>query len=337
MIAEMNTSSSKTIMKRFVSFARQNSMALVLFSLLIIFSIASKGVFLTPNNLVTILFQTSIVGVIALGQMLVIVSGGIDLSVASTAILVAILMGGTSSLKQQALSFSGLLPYIGLIPAILLGLGAGAIIGLLNGVIITFIGVPPFITTLATFLMASGVAMILTGGAPIYYPAKFFTDFGAHKVLGLPAPVILWFVLIIIIGYVLHRTRFGAKVYTIGGNERAAIYSGINVKMIRIILYVLCGVLAGVGGFLFLSRIGSVTLDSGRNFLMQSIAMVVVGGVLLEGGKGSIKDVVVGSFILASLGNFMNIMLINQYIQSAIEGFVILLAVMVNVRLNSDH
>ncbi len=311
-----------------------NSMLVVLIVLIIFGAIISDGIFLRPTNLLTILFQTSIVGVIALGQMLVIISGGIDLSVASVAILVAIIMGGTSSIRQQALSFSGLLPYVGLIPAILLGLGAGAFIGLLNGLIIVILGIPPFITTLATFLLASGIAMILTGGAPIYYPARFFVDFGAYRLFGIPGPVLLWLFLIIVIGFLLHRTRFGVKVYAIGGNERAAIYSGINSKAVKIVLYTLCGLLAGIGGFLFLSRIGSVTLDSGRNFLMQSIAIVVVGGIALTGGRGSIKDAIVGALILASLGNIMNIMLVSQYIQSAIEGLIILLAVMANVRIN---
>jgi ribose/xylose/arabinose/galactoside ABC-type transport system permease subunit len=335
--AEMHNLRSRNLLAKFGDFASKNAMVLVLFAFLIFSTIVSKGIFLRPSNIITILFQTSIVGVISLGQMLVIISGGLDLSVASVAILVAVLMGGTSSLRQQALSFSGFLPFLGLVPAIILGLSAGLIMGLINGLIIAFIGVPPFITTLATMLMASGVAMILTGGAPIYYPAEFFTQFAATTFFGIPAPVYLWFILLAIIGYILHRTKLGAKTYAIGGNERAAIYSGINVKAVKIVLYMLCGLLAAVGGFLFLSRIGSVTLDSGRNLLMQSIAMVVVGGVLLQGGKGGIKEALVGSLILASLSNLMNIMLVNQYIQSAVEGLVILVAVMVNTRFNRDR
>lgn len=334
MNVDLELSKSNKVNKGISEFVSNNSMVVVLFVIILFGAIVTKGIFLEPTNLLTILFQTSIVGVIALGQMLVIISGGIDLSVASVAVLVAIVMGGTSSIRQQALSFSGLLPFIGLIPAMLLGLASGAFMGLLNGLIITFLGLPPFITTLATFLLSSGIAMILTGGAPIYYPAKFFTDFGAFKLLGIPAPVLLWVLLILIVGFLLHKTRFGVKVYAIGGNERAAIYSGINSKAIKIVLYTICGLLAGIGGFLFLCRIGSVTLDSGRNFLMQSIAMVVVGGISLKGGRGSIKDAIVGALILASLGNIMNIMLVSQYIQSAIEGFVILLAVMANVRIN---
>jgi ribose transport system permease protein len=186
-------------------------------------------------------------------------------------------------------------------------------------------------------LLVSGTAMILTGGAPIYYPAEFFPNFAAKQILGVPAPVYLWFGLLILAGYILHRTKIGAKAYAIGGNERAARYSGINVKAVKIVLYTLCALMAGIGGFLFLCRIGSVTLDSGRDFVMQSIAMVVVGGVLLQGGKGSIKDALVGALILASLSNLMNIMLVNQYIQSAISGVVILLAVMLNVRINQNR
>jgi ribose/xylose/arabinose/galactoside ABC-type transport system permease subunit len=320
-----------------LDFAASNSMVLILIVFIVISAIVSKGVFLRPSNVVTILYQTSIVGVISLGQMLVIIAGGMDLSVSATAILVAILMGGTSSLRQQALSFSGVLPYVGLVPAIFLGLGAALFIGMMNGVIITFTGIPPFITTLAMMLLVSGTAMILTGGAPIYYPAEFFPNFAAKQILGVPAPVYLWFGLLILAGYILHRTKIGAKAYAIGGNERAARYSGINVKAVKIVLYTLCALMAGIGGFLFLCRIGSVTLDSGRDFVMQSIAMVVVGGVLLQGGKGSIKDALVGALILASLSNLMNIMLVNQYIQSAISGVVILLAVMLNVRINQNR
>jgi ribose/xylose/arabinose/galactoside ABC-type transport system permease subunit len=317
-----------------MSFVANNSMLLILIVFIIISAIVSKGVFLRPSNVVTILYQTSIVGVIALGQMLVIISGGLDLSVSATAILVAILMGGTSSLRQQALSFSGALPYLGLVPAIFLGLGAALFIGMMNGVIITFTGIPPFITTLAMMLIVSGISMLLTGGAPIYYPAEFFPNFAAKLIFGVPLPVYLWFGLLVVVGYFLHSTKTGAKTYAIGGNERAARYSGVDVKGVKIILYTLCALMAGIGGFLFLCRIGSVTLDSGRDFVMQSIAMVVVGGVILQGGRGTIKDALVGALILASLGNLMNIVLVNQYIQSAVSGVVVLLAVMLNVRLN---
>ena len=137
-------------------FVSTNSMVVVLFVIIIFGAIVSKGIFLKPTNLLAILFQTSIVGVIALGQMLVIISGGIDLSVASVAILVAIVMGGTSSIRQQALSFSGLLPFIGLIPAMLLGLASGAFMGLLNGLIITFLGE----TILKHFVFSCFVLMI---------------------------------------------------------------------------------------------------------------------------------------------------------------------------------
>lgn len=322
---------------RLAGFVANNSMLLVLLGFVLFATIISGGVFLRPSNIVTILFQTSIVGVIALGQMMVIIGGGLDLSVAAVAILAAIIMGGTSSERQQALSFSGMLPYLGLVPAIVLGLATGAAIGAVNGLIVAFTRIPPFITTLAMMLTVSGISMLLTGGAPIYYPHEAFTDFAETKFVGIPAPVFLWFVLLLVMGYVLHRTKLGAKTYTIGANERAAIYSGVQVKRVKVALYTICALLAAVGGFLFLSRIGSVTLDSGRNLLMQSIAMVVVGGVLLQGGKGSIKDALVGALVLASLGNLMNIMLVNQYIQSAVEGVVILLAVMLNIRINSTQ
>lgn len=317
-------------------FAARNSMVIVLIFFVVVCTIISEGRFLRPSNVTTILYQLSIVGVIALGQLIIIISGGIDLSVASVAILSAVIMGGTSSLRQQVLSFSGVLPYLGLVPAIIVGLLAGVLIGLVNGLIIAYTGVPPFITTLATMLISSGIAMILTGGAPIYYPHKFFTSYGDYKILGLSCSVYTWILFLILIGILLHKTKFGAKIYAIGGNERAAIYSGINVKKIKIFLYCISGLMSAIGGFLFLARIGSVTLDSGGSFQMQSIAMVVVGGVLLEGGKGSIKDALVGSLILASLGNIMNIMVVNQYLQSSIEGIVILLAVMTNVRMNSN-
>ncbi len=313
------------------------SMVIVLILFVLFSAVVSGGIFLRPSNIITILYQTSIVGVIALGQMMVIIGGGLDLSVAAVAILAAILMGGTSSERQQALSFSGLLPYLGLAPAIVLGLAAGAVAGLMNGLLIAFTRIPPFIVTLAMMLTVTGVSMILTGGAPIYYPNPAFTDFAALNVVGVPAPVLLWFVLLVVMGFVLHRTKLGARTYAIGSNERAAIYSGIRVRQTKVILYTICGFLAAVGGLLFLSRIGSVTLDSGRTLLMQSIAMVVVGGVLLQGGKGTIKDALVGALILASLSNLMNIMLVNQYLQSAVEGVVILVAVMINVRLHADR
>ena len=308
---------------------------LLVFVLFIVFAaIISKGRFIQPSNISVILFQCSVIGVLALGQTLVILLAGIDLSIATVAILAAIVMGAGGSEEQQMMNLSGILPYLGFLPSIIVALVGAALIGLINGVAVVTFRIPAFITTLAMSLALSGLAMLMTGGSPVHYPDPFFADFGTMKFLSLPAPVYVFALLALIAAFFLARSRLGVMLYAIGGNPRAAGLSGIPVKSVTILAYVLCSLFGGIAGFLFLARTGSVAPTSGGELLLSTIAAVVVGGVSLAGGKGSIANAVIGTLLLAGLGNLMNIMLISPHLQDAVSGLIIVLAIMMNARLD---
>ena len=258
-------------------FWRDNGSLVVLIVFVILASIVSEGVFLRPSNLATILYQASIIGVLVLGQTLVVIAGGIDLSVVAILILSSVVMGGMGSERQAMMSF-GALPYIGFFPALVAGFAVSAMLGLLNGVLITYAKIPAFVATLATALLIGGLILLATGGAPIYYPDPFYTAFGNAKVLGLPAPVYVFVSISVVVWWLLGFTSFGKKIYALGGSERAAKYTGINVDRIRLATFILSGLFAGLGGFLFLCRTGYVSYSSGGDILMSTIAAMVVGG-----------------------------------------------------------
>lgn len=312
----------------------ENAILLVFVLFVAFATIVSGGRFIHPANVSVILFQCSVIGVLALGQTLVILLAGIDLSVATVAIFAAIIMGAGGSEEQQMMNLSGILPFLGFLPSIVIALFAAALVGLINGIAVVAFRIPAFITTLAMSLALSGLAMLLTGGSPVHYPDPFFADFGGMKLLTIPAPVYVFAVFALISAFLLARSRFGIMIYAIGGNRRAAALSGIPVRRVTVLAYVLCSLFGGIAGFLFLARTGSVAPTSGGELLLSTIAAVVVGGVSLTGGKGSILNAVIGTLMLAGLANLMNIMLISSHLQDAVSGLIIVLAIMLNARLN---
>lgn len=313
---------------------RDNGIVLLFGGFVLLATAVSGGHFLNPSNIVNVVFQSSVVGVLALGETLVMLTGGIDLSVVATAILAAIVIGGAGSERQQAMSMSSIMPFLGLWPAIAAGIGGAALVGLINGIMTVKLKIPAFIATLAMSLVLAGLGMVLSGGAPIDYPDPFFEAFGQAKLLGVPYPAWTFLGIAALLGLALSRSAVGLAVYALGGNLRAARLSGIPVERITILMYALSGLLGGIGGFLFLARTGSVANDSGGNLLLTTIAAVVVGGVSLAGGYGSIKNAVFGVLLLAGLSNLMNILLVSPHIQDALSGGVILIAIAANARLN---
>lgn len=313
-----------------------NSMLIVLILFVIFATVTTDGKFIERQNLNTMLYQSSTIGVLAIGQALVMVAGGIDLSQATLLILVATLMGGAGSERQQDMNLGGQLTYLGLEPAILLGLGAAAFIGFMNGLVTVVARIPPFITTLVSSLVVAGATLLLTGGAPIYYPNDFFVEFGQRQLLELPYPVYVWIVLSIVFAVFLARSKYGSMIYALGGNERAALLCGLRVSWIKIMVFTLSGILAGIAGFLYLSRTGYVTPVLNDDYLLQTIAAVVVGGVSMTGGRGGIRHAFLGVLIFGALSNWMNIQLISPHVQDAVAGAIIIAAVMMNVRIARD-
>jgi ribose/xylose/arabinose/galactoside ABC-type transport system permease subunit len=316
---------------------RANGIVLV-FVLFVVFAAAiSNGRFLQSSNISIILFQSSIVGVLALGEMLVMLAGGIDLSIAALAVLAAIIMGGAGSERQQAMSLSAALPYVGFLPAILIAGVSALLIGFVNGLLIIKLRIPAFIATLAMALLLSGLGLLLTGGSPIYYPDPFFKNFGESKFLLLSYPVYVFVLLTIFMMFVLSRAKIGVIVYALGSNYRAARLSGLPVTSAALCVYTISGAFAAVAGFLFLARTAFVAPNSGENLLLTAIASVVVGGVSLAGGKGSIGNAFFGVLLLASLSNLMNILLISPHIQDAVSGVIILIAIAINKRIDPER
>ncbi|TQN42387.1 ribose transport system permease protein/putative xylitol transport system permease protein [Blastococcus colisei] len=303
------------------------AMVWVLVALILAAIVLSKGVFVRPSNLTTVLYQISVVGVLAMAQAFAVISKGLDLSLGATAILAALVIGDSSSADPQ------FLPHLPLPLAIVAGLVVGLVVGVVNGVIAGRTPVPPFIITLSTYLVIVGVTFMITQGAPVTQPDQLLKDLGDARVWILPVPVLLWFALIVVGHLVLSRTKQGAMLYSVGGNETAARLSGVPVARIKMFVYGAAGVFAAAAGLLFLARTGSVSPSAGSEFMLMSLAAVVVGGIPLSGGQGKIKDVVLGVLILGIAGNLMNLMLISPYLQMAVQGAIILLAVGANQRL----
>lgn len=316
---------------------RDNGIFIVFALFLVFATIVSAGRFIQPGNLTVIIYQGSVIGVLALGEALVMLVAGIDLSIVAVAILAALVMGAGGSERQQEMNLSGIVPFLGFLPALLLAFVGATAVGFINGLAVVKLRIPPFIVTLAMSLALSGVAMLSTGGTPVNYPDAFYSAFGRIKILDVPAPVYVYVALALALAVFLARSKFGVMLYATGGNPRAARLSGIPVGRVTILVYTLAGFLGGVAGFLFLARTGSVSPGSGGSLLLNTIAACVVGGISLYGGKGSIRNAVIGTLLLAGLGNLMNILHVAPSIQDAVSGLIILVAIMINVRLDKDQ
>lgn len=295
----------------------------ILAGLVTLAAILSKGVFLNPTNLVNLVYQNVILGVVALGQWLVILTSGIDLSVGSMVGLSSVLL----VLYQDA----------GLTTALIIAVGGAVVLGLLNGTLVTYQRLPAFVVTLAVMQIGTSTAQIFSGGAAVYRGlggadlAPGLAGFNKALVLGVPAPFVIW--LITLVGISLYmRSSVGHFTYTVGGNERAAYLSGLPVRRVKMLAYALSGLLAGVGGVLSVARVGMGDPQAGTAYLLDTIAAVTIGGTSLAGGKGSIVGTFLGVLILGTLNNITNLLNVSPTMQPAVKGAVILLAVFLGTR-----
>ncbi len=294
---------------------------LILVGLVVLASVFSQGVFLQPKNLINLINQNALLIVIAMGQLLVIVTGGIDLSVGS---MVAI-----SSVLFVLFQDQGILAAAGI------ALAAGVLFGLVNGFLVTYIRLPAFVVTLASMQIISSVAKVLSGGGAIYaglggteIPAGL-GEFYKQSWLGIPYPLFICVGFVVLVGFYL-RTSAGQAVFSIGGNERAAFLSGIPTRLVKMAVYVISAALCCVGGVLFVARVGMGDPQTGTWIPLDSIAAVSIGGASLSGGSGTIAGTLTGVVILSVLNNIMNLLGVPPTLQPAIKGIVILLAVYLN-------
>ena len=280
----------------------------------LIFTILSAN-FFTVNNLLTIALQTSVIGVLAIAETFAIITSGIDLSVGSV-LAVSGVVAGKLMVYGMPVSIS-----------IIAGLAVGAFCGLLTGLAITKLEIAPFIATLGVMSIARGAAYIITGALPVSGLPQSFYVIGGGKLLGIPVAVIIMFVLALIFGFILSKTKFGRYVYCLGSNEDAAKLSGINVDMTKIGVYVIAGLLAAAAGIILASRLVSAQATAGIGYEMDGISAAIVGGCSPLGGVGKIRETIIGAFIIGTLRNGLNLLSVSAFWQQVAIGLVIILAV----------
>ncbi|MFS0593784.1 ribose ABC transporter permease [Cytobacillus horneckiae] len=287
--------------------------------IIIILAIMSPN-FSTTENLFNVLRQVSINALIAFGMTFVILTGGIDLSVGSILALASALTAGMLA--------SGMDPIL----AVLLGLLAGAAMGLFNGLIIAKGKVAPFIATLATMTIFRGLTLVYTEGRPItgLSDAVSFQMLGKGYFLGIPFPVITMLIAYLILYFLLKKTTFGRGVYAIGGNEEASRLSGLKVDRLKMGVYSLSGLLAALAGITLMSRLDSAQPTAGTSYELDAIAAVVLGGTSLSGGRGWIFGTLIGALIIGVLNNGLNLLNVSSFYQQVVKGGVILLAVLID-------
>lgn len=284
--------------------------------------------FLTADNAWNVMRQISVNVVISVGMTLVILTGGIDLSVGS---ILAFCGAVTAGMLKFGAEIPGLNLYVDftLVGALVGGILIGTALGWFNGLTITRFKVPPFVATLAMLTIARGLTMLWTGGFPITGLGESMAFIGTGWFLGMPMPV--WISIVIVVAAVIltNRTRLGRYIYAIGGNEKAAELSGLKIRKIKMIVYSIAGAMAAIGGILVTSRLDSAQPNAGAGFELDSIAAVVIGGTSLSGGKGTIMGTVQGALIIGILNNGLVLLNVSPFWQQVIKGLVILLAVII--------
>lgn len=285
--------------------------------MLLFFTIASPY-FFNMRNFLNIGLYSSIVGTSAVGMTLVLLSGGIDVSVGAIMGLVGVAMG-------MMLQANYPMPLV-----VLSGLIMGTFCGLVNGLIITKLRINALIATLSTMAIFRGLAFVVCGGLSVLITSVDFRWFGRGYLLNIPVSLIIMIVFFIIFGYILKNTKFGRRIYATGGNPRASYLSGINIRRIRIWVFTISGFTAGLGGLLMASQTGSGLPQAGQGMELDVIAAVVLGGTSLAGGRGKIIGTLLGVLMMSTLSNGMILMNVPSFYQQIAKGCVLLLAVMVD-------
>jgi ribose/xylose/arabinose/galactoside ABC-type transport system permease subunit len=275
--------------------------------------------FLTLPNLINILRQVAIVGILAIGMTFVILTKGIDLSVGSL-------------LGISVVLYASLLENYSMAIAIPVGLGAAMLAGLVNGLGVAWARIPPFIMTLGMLSFARGIAFIYTGGTPIPILNESFYSLGNGYIAGIPIPSLILLAVLVVSAIVLSLTAFGRSVYAIGSNEEAALLSGVPVNLYKVIVYAISGLVSGLAGLVYASQLSIGTPIAGQGYELDAIAAVVVGGTSLFGGKGTVAGTFIGTLIIGVLANILNLTGVDPYVQQLFKGALIVIAVYVMSR-----
>ncbi|KAB8307544.1 ABC transporter permease [Erwinia endophytica] len=294
--------------------------------------VRDQSFLLNPNRLVLIILQVAIIGIIAVGVTQVIITTGIDLSSGSVIALTAVV---AASLAQTSDSLSPMFPSLVNLPAIVpivAGIGVGLICGVVNGVLITRTGIPPFIATLGMMVSARGLAQYYTRGNPVSFLSDGFTSIGQGAM-----PVIIFLVVAVIFHIALKYTRYGKYVYAIGGNMTSAKVSGINVNKYLVVVYTIAGGLSGLAGVVLAARVSSGQSSMGVSYELDAIAAAVIGGSSLMGGVGRITGTLIGAVILGLIKSGFTFVGVDAYIQDIIKGVIIVAAVSIDMYRNRQQ
>jgi ribose transport system permease protein len=302
----------------FAQYARQFGTFAGLVGLCVVLWILTPH-FLTVSNLLNVAQQTSINAIIAVGLTFVIISGGIDLSVGSIVAFSGVVM---ASLMAREVPWAF---------AVIAGLGTGLGCGLLNGVLITLGRLPPFIATLGMMSVARGGALLYTDGRPISGFSEGFRWLATGEVLFIPLPVIVMGLVYVVAHFILRRTPFGRYVFAIGGNEEAALLSGVKVRFHKTMVYGLGGLLSALAAAVLTARLNSAQPIAGINYELDAIAATVIGGTSLLGGQGSVIGTLIGALIMGVLRNGLNLLGVSSFVQQLVIGAVIILAVLMDM------
>ena len=302
---------------------RKREFSLFIFILFIIFGVSLRTPsFLYINNFVDILNDTAILSMVAIGQLMIIVTGGIDLSVGSSLAL----SGMSAALLNQYN------PGIPVFMIILISIAIGLLLGSINGLLVSQAKIPPIITTLGTMSIYRGLVFVLCGGTWVsaHEMTEAFRVFPRRSFLGISSLIYISILIVILFLIFLNLTRTGREIYGVGGNKIASQYVGVNLKKIQYIVFTLCGGITGLAGFLWVSRYAAAQSETAIGFELQTIAACVIGGVSITGGSGTIIGVVLGAFFMGIVYNALTMINVSPFWQMAIQGFIILFAIIIN-------
>lgn len=294
---------------------------IVLVLMIVAISILSQGNFLRFSNIMNVFRQVTITGTLAIGMTLVLITGGIDLSVGAVMALAGVVG------SDMAHADSG----VPLIVPILIGLAIGLIFGLANGSLIAYLDAPAFIVTLGMTSIARGIAYIYTQGSPIIDLSDEFKFIGQGSIGEVPFPVFIFLGIIVLFVIILHMTKMGRYILATGNNEAAAVASGVKVKRVKLFVYCVLGLLSGYAGLLLSSRTSSAVPNAASGYELDAIAAAVIGGTSTAGGVGTMYGTVVGILILGILSNGLDLLNVSSYIQQVVKGIVIIAAVLLDV------
>jgi ribose transport system permease protein len=287
---------------------------LVIYILMVIVISRLSPYFLGRANLLNLPLSVAVLGMIAVFSTMLMIGGGLDLSVGATTALVGVVVASTQST-------------FGVWGAAAFGLAIGLLIGLINGLLVTVVGINPLITTLGMLSTVRGLAFVLSGGLSIPLLDPSFGQLGRSFIAGIPTPVVVVLIMFIVAIVVMRFTTYGRAMYAIGGNRRAAYLAGLPVRRYQLIAYILSGLSAAVAGLFLTSRLGAAAPQASNGLELSVVAAIILGGTSLSGGKGNLFGTLLGILILGTLNNAMTLLSVSAYYQQVAQGIVLLLAV----------